>query len=80
MSIIVNTRNEAEEQVLMAFLDRLKYVYHLAEQEDETSLHREFLQTYNQELDDAVAAIENGSFVSHQDVEKLFSERRKSLE
>lgn len=79
MSIIVNTRSEEEERVLKAFLDSLKYTYQLTEQEDETTLNKQFLENYNQELDTAVEEIENGSFVTHEDVEKLFRDRRKAF-
>lgn len=79
MSIIVNTRNE-EERVLKAFLDSLKYTYQSTEMEDETTLNKQFLEHYNQELDTSVMEIENGSFVTHEDVEKLFWDRRKAFE
>lgn len=79
MSILVNTHNELEEKVLIAFLKSLKYDYKsdLKEKREETD--RNFLDQYNQEIDKADAEIESGDFVDQDYVEKLFANRRSGL-
>lgn len=80
MSIIINTRNEAEEHIVTAFLTSLKISFRsTSEMEDDATLHKEFLNLYNQEINEASEAIDSGNFVSEEDVEKLFSERRRTL-
>lgn len=80
MSIIINTRNEAEEHVVAAFLNSLKIQYRsTAEFESEESLHTEFLSLYNREIDEAISGNDSNSFVSHEDVEELLAQRRKTL-
>jgi hypothetical protein len=80
MGIIVNTRNEAEEHVVTAFLNSLKITYRsTADFEDDDALQGEYLSLYNEEINNAVAGINSGNFVSHEDVEKLFSIRRNTL-
>ena len=51
MSILVNTHNELEEKVLVAFLKSLKYDYKSDLKEEET--YKDFLDQYNQEIDQA---------------------------
>jgi hypothetical protein len=73
MSILVNTYNELEEKVLIAFLDSLRYDY-------KSGIHKDtetFLDEYNKEIDEA--EIESGNYADHDFVEKLFADRRKSL-
>jgi hypothetical protein len=79
MSILVNTHNELEEKVLIAFLKSLKYDYKsdLKEKQEETD--KDFLDKYNREIDDAEAEIESGDYVDQDYVEKLFANRRKNL-
>jgi hypothetical protein len=75
MSIVVNTYNELEEKVLIAFLDSLHYDYKSEQNIDDTA----FLDQYNKEIDEAEAEIEAGDYVEHDLVEKLFADRRKNL-
>lgn len=79
MNILVNTHNEQEKKVLLAFLNSLKFDYKSGVQNGEESIKSEFLAQYNQDLDAAFAEIEGGIFVLHEDVEKLFADRRKAL-
>ncbi len=79
MSILVNTQNEQEEKVLLAFLNSLRFNYKTGVVEDSDVMREEFIVEYNNELDKSVADIEAGDFVLHEDVEKLFSDRRKTL-
>lgn len=76
MSILVNTQNEKEEKVLLAFLDSLQYQYEL---DIDFSDRAEFLNIYNKEINDANKDIEEGNFVSHDDVEKIIRNRRNQL-
>ncbi|TKB97471.1 hypothetical protein [Pedobacter cryotolerans] len=78
MSILVNTQNEQEEKVLLAFLESLKYEYQANVDNDE-QISGVFLDQYNKDIDAADAEIENGNFVSQSDVEMLFEQRRKSI-
>jgi hypothetical protein len=79
MSILVNTHNEQEEKILLAFLDSLKFDYKSSFQDQDDAIQSEFLKQYNSELDEAVKSIEQGNFVLQADVEKLLAERRKAL-
>lgn len=75
MAILVNTHNELEEKVLIAFLESLKYDYKSGNDiEDEA-----FLDQYNKEIDDAEAELDAGNYMDHDYVEKLFADRRKNL-
>ena len=74
MSVIVNTQNEQEEKILLAFLDSLCYKYQQTS-EDPDKITGAFLDRYNKELEDADADIESGNFVSHEEVEKLLGVR-----
>lgn len=75
MTILVNTHNDLEEKVLIAFLESLKYEYK-AGNYDEAEV---FLNQYNKEIDEAEAEIEAGNYADHDYVEKLFADRRKNL-
>jgi hypothetical protein len=79
MGVLVNTKNEQEEKVLLAFLDSLRYNYQADVHKNADELNNAFIDEYNTELEKADAAIESGSFVSHDDVEQLFKNRRKAL-
>lgn len=80
MSIIINTRNEAEEHLVPEFLNSLKINYpSTAEFEPDETLHNEFLSIYNQEIDVKISDVDTASFVSHEDVEELLAQRRKTL-
>jgi hypothetical protein len=75
MSILVNTHNELEEKVLIAFLDSLRYEYKAGEDE----VNEAFLDEYNKEIDDAEAEIDAGNYFDQDYVEKLFANRRQNL-
>ena len=77
MSILVNTHNELEEKVLVAFLKSLKYDYKSDLKEEET--YKDFLDQYNQEIDQAEIEIESSDYVDQDYAEKLFANRRKNL-
>jgi hypothetical protein len=79
MSILVNTHSEQEEKVLLAFLDSLKFEYKTAVSDTKEGLQEEFLSSYNHDIKEGEADIEQGNFSSQEDVEKFFSERRKTL-
>ncbi len=74
MTILVNTHNELEEKVLLAFLESLRYDYKSDVHEDEA-----FIDQYNKEIDEAEAEIDSGNFTDHDYVEQLFANRRKNL-
>jgi hypothetical protein len=79
MSIFVNTKNEPEEKVLIAFLDSLDYKYQSDIGDEPADVAAAFLDQYTQELDKADQEIESGSFILHEDVEQLFQKRRKAI-
>jgi isopentenyldiphosphate isomerase len=79
MSVLVNTQNERDEKVLLAFLDSLRYKYRSDVEDNADQINQAFLDHYNKEIDQADAEIEAGNYVSHQDVEKLFQKRRKAI-
>jgi len=79
MSVLVNTQNEQEEKVLLAFLDSLRYNYRSDVEDEAKQITEAFLDQYNKEIDDADREIESGNYVRHQDVEQLFQKRRKAL-
>lgn len=79
MSILVNTHSEQEEKVLLAFLNSLKFDYKTGVEADEDMMQEEFIAQYNTEIDAAGLDIDAGNFVLHEDVEKLFADRRKAL-
>jgi hypothetical protein len=78
MSILVQTRSEQEEKVILAFLDSLAIQYK-TDVEQEQEVFQSFLQEYNQSLEKADSEIEMGNFVNQKDVEVLFEKRRKSV-
>lgn len=79
MSVLVNTQNEQEEKVLLAFLDSLRYKYQSNIEDNADQINTAFLDQYNKEIDQADAEVEAGNYVSHNDVEQLFQKRRKAL-
>ena len=79
MSILVNTHNEQEEKVLLAFLNSLRFDYKTNVLEDEVAVQEKSVAQYNADIDAATAEIDAGNFVLHEDVEKLFADRRKAL-
>lgn len=79
MSILVNTQNEQEEKVLLAFLDSLKYSYESGIGTNEEQINAAFLDQYNKEIDLADAEISSGDFIEHKDVVQLLKNRRKAI-
>jgi len=79
MSILVNIHSEQEEKVLLAFLNSLKFDYKAGVVADEEAMQEGIITQYNSEIDAAIADIDAGNFVLHEDVEKLFADRRKTL-
>jgi len=79
MSILVNTHNELEEKVLIAFLDSLRYDYKSQTGNETTRVSDTFLAEYNKEIEDAEAEIEAGDYVGQDYVEKMFANRRKNF-
>ena len=65
--------------MLLAFLNSLKFDYKAGVVADEETMQEEFITQYNSEIDVAAADIDAGNFVLHEDVEKLFGDRRKAL-
>ncbi len=79
MSILVNTHNEQEEKVLIAFLNSMKYDYKPDIGSNEEDVMQAFLDQYNKEIDEAEAEIERGDYLTQDQVEQLFADRRKKL-
>jgi hypothetical protein len=78
MSILVNPHSEQEEKVLIAFLNSLHYDY-ISDIGEDKEIFEAFLDQYNKEIDEAEAEIESGNYLEHDQVEKLFADRRKKL-
>ena len=79
MSILVNTHSEVEEQLLIEFLNSHKFEFKSETIGGGKGDIEAFLDAYNKELDEAENEIDSGNYMTHDEVEKLFSERRKSL-
>ncbi len=79
MSVLVNTKNEQEEKVLLAFLNSLHYNYQSNIEGEADQINASFLNQYNVEIDRADSEIESGDFVKHEEVELFFHQRRKAL-
>ena len=79
MSVLVNTKNDQEEKVLLAFLDSLHYNYNTTIGNNDELITTAFLDQYNKEIDQADSEIEAGNFVRHEDVEQFFQQRRKAI-
>lgn len=77
MSILVITKNEQEEKVLLAFLEALSYNYQTGVSDEIASDNMIFLEKYSEDIEQADAEIAGGSYVKHADVEQLFHQRRK---
>ena len=60
---------------MIAFLDSMNYDYKAYIDADSES----FIDQYNKEIDEAEAEIEAGNYLTHEQVERLFAERRKKL-
>lgn len=79
MSVLVNTQNEQQEKVLLAFLDSLHYSYQSDIDDKAEQVTAAFIDNYNKELEQADTEIEAGNYVKHDDVEQFFQKRRKAL-
>ena len=79
MSVLVNTRNEQEEKILLAFLDSMSFKYQNNISDNIEELAGEFLDRYNREIDIANEEIEGGNFAGQDEVEQLFEKRRRAL-
>ena len=77
MNILVSTNNEHDEKLLIAFLNNHKYDYKSGVVEGGQELIDTFLEEYNREIDEAEAEIESGNYSTHEEVKKLFADRRK---
>ncbi len=79
MSVLVNTQNEQQEKVLLAFLDSLHYSYQSGIDDKAEEATTAFIDNYNKEIEQADAEIEAGNYIKHDDVEQFFQKRRKAL-
>ncbi|MGF7072517.1 hypothetical protein [Mucilaginibacter sp. 3215] len=79
MSVLVNTQNEQQEKVLLAFLDSLHYSYQSGIDDKAEEATAAFIDNYNKEIEQADAEIEAGNYIKHDDVEHFFQKRRKAL-
>lgn len=79
MSVLVNTQNEQQEKVLLAFLDSLHYSYQSGIDDKAEEATAAFIDNYNKEIEQADAEIEAGNYIKHDDVEQFFQKRRKAL-
>jgi len=77
MSILVNPHSEQDEKALIAFLDSRKYDYKADIDAEDKEGMKAFFDQYNKEIDEA--EIESESYLDHDEVEKLFADRRKNL-
>lgn len=78
MSILVNTQNEHEEKVILAFLNSLSIQYK-TDIDGEEQVFEHFIKRYNEDLSKADSEIENGKFIIQEDIELLFKKRRDSI-
>ena len=66
VAILVTPHSEQEEKVLLAFLDSLDYEYH-----SQPGLGKpQTIEEYNREIENAVAEIESGKFITQEELEK----------
>ena len=79
MSISVHPNSEQEEKALITFLDKMKYDYKFNIDIEDKEATEAFLDQYNKEIDEAELEIESGNYLTQDEVEKLFAERRKKL-
>ena len=79
MSILVNTHNEGEEKLLIAFLNSHRFDYKSEISGEGKDDIEAFLDQYNREIEEADAEIDSGDYVNHEDVEKLLNNRRHNL-
>jgi hypothetical protein len=77
MSILVNTQNEREEKILLAFLDSLRYNYQTDIGDNIEHTNAAFLDHYNADIEQADNEVAKGEYVSHENVERLLKDRKK---
>jgi hypothetical protein len=77
MSILVMTKNEQEEKILLTFLETLGYNFQAGVSEEVEKMNTVFLEKYNEDIELADAEITDGNYVKQADVEKLLRQRRK---
>lgn len=77
MSVLVMTKNEQEEKILLAFLESLGYNYQAGVSDGAAKAGMVFLKKYSEDIEQADAEITSGNYVKQADVEKLFRQRRK---
>ena len=66
MAILVTPHSEQEEKVLLAFLDSLDYEYL-----PQPGFGKpQTIEEYNREIENAVAEIESGKFITQKELEK----------
>jgi hypothetical protein len=75
MTIQVYPFNEQEEKVLLEFLKSRHYNYKSTNESDITDV--EFLKRYNKDIDEAEAQIDKGEYLTHDDVKKFFTDKKK---
>lgn len=66
MAVLVNTHNEQEKKVLIAFLESLNYEYQSANFFGQAQT----IEAYNKELDDALANVKAGNYTTQEELEK----------
>lgn len=76
MSILVNTHNEGEEKLLIAFLNSHRFDYKSEITGEGKNDIEVFLAGYNKDIEEADAEIDNGVYLRHEYVEKLLNSRR----
>lgn len=68
MSILVNTRNEQEEKVILAFLDSLAVEYKTEVEEDWADLPEKVIF----DVQESINQIENGEGIDHNSVRETY--------
>jgi hypothetical protein len=76
MNIIVDIQNEKDEQLLKEFLNKMKIPFKTLMDGDEISINQAYINTYNEEITNAVNEISKGIYTSQEDVEKILLDRR----
>ena len=77
MSVLVNTKNEQEEKVLLAFLNSLHYNYQFGFEAEADPINASFLDQYNNEIDQADSEIEGGDLLSTKMLNCFFNKEEK---
>jgi hypothetical protein len=77
MSIQVYPYNDQEEKALLDFLESRHYSYKATDENEMPDA--EFLDQYNKELAEAESQIDKGDYLTHDEVKKIFAEKRKRI-